>query len=122
MNKCKEFQEIETMTKNEAINEVKLFFKGNKKFIEQAMMLIFSAQDFEKIRKMEFNKDNWNWEKFLSLQIDTKSSIKTLCYRKGNKKYAPTEKSRGNETSHLDEYVFYMAFNGAGIEEYTFIL
>jgi len=105
MRKIKEFQDTKTMTKDEAINEVKKFFRGNKKFIEQATMLIFSTQDFEKIAKMEINKRTWSWENFLRLDINNNYGYKSFCYRKGNKNNTSSDLMEGNKTSDIDEYV-----------------
>lgn len=102
----KEFQEVELMTKEEAISEVKAFFKGNKKFIEQAILLIYSTHYFEKLGNLEITKDDWNWEKYLSITIYSEAGFKHFCYRKGNKKYASTINSvlEGNKTADIDGF------------------
>lgn len=121
MDKVKEFEEVEMMAKEDAINEIKEFFKGNKKFIEQAILLIYSTHHFEKINKLQFIKDNWNWEKLLSISIDTKTGFKQFYYRKGNKKYAPNDERDGNKTYDIDEFSLTIYYSESKkIEEFTF--
>lgn len=117
----KEFKEVESMTKEEAVNEVKAFFKGNKKFIEQAIFLIYSTHHFEKIESLEIAKDDWNWEKYLSISIYSNTGFKSFCYRKGNKKYAPTVEREGNKTSDIDGFKLTVFYSGnAEMEEFEF--
>ncbi|MBB6452017.1 hypothetical protein HNQ94_000438 [Salirhabdus euzebyi] len=119
MDKKKEFDEVEVMSKGEAISEIREFFKGNKKFLDQATLFILSSHHFQKISSMVIHKDNWNWEKFLQICIDTDLGFKHFYYRKGNKKYAPSENRNGNNTHDIHEYgitVYYL--KGGSIEEY----
>lgn len=121
MDKEKEFKEVNMMTKEEAINEINEFFKGNNKFVEQAIFLIYSTHHFEKISRLQFIKDNWNWEKLLNISIDTKTGFKQFCYRKGNKKYATSPKRKGNNTFDIDECVLTVYYSeNQNIEEFTF--
>ena len=119
----KKFDQIESMSKEEAIREIKSFFKGNKKFIDRASMLIYSSNDFEKISSMKIERDNWNWEKFLAISIYTKSGFKNLWYRKGNKKYGPENAKPGqyyNKTSEIEEFCLAVHNSETGnLEEYT---
>ncbi|CAM4108414.1 hypothetical protein [Mesobacillus thioparans] len=98
--------ETRVMSKEEAIKEVKRVFKGNKKYISFCEVMIASSPDFLGINKHEIILNNWNWEKFLSLSIQTKSGFKMIYYRKGNKKYAPANvfKGDGNKTSEIHDY------------------
>ncbi|MFE7152559.1 hypothetical protein, partial [Heyndrickxia sporothermodurans] len=66
-DKEKEFEETKMMSKEDAVNEIKDFFKGNKKFIEQATLMIYSTHHFEKLNRMQLIKDSWNWEKLLNI-------------------------------------------------------
>lgn len=117
----KVFEEIEIMTKDNSINEVKKFFKGNKKFIEQAILLIYSTHHFEKINKLQLINDNWNWEKLFSISIDTQTGFKQFCYRKGNKKYAPSAEREGNKTYDIDEFRLTIYYReNQKIEDFTF--
>lgn len=120
-DKEKRFEEIESMTKEETISEIKKFFKGNKKFIEQSLVLVYSSHDFVKLNAITFITDSWNWEKFMSISIDTKSGFKNLYYRKGNKKYTPSDDRKGNTTHDIDEYgVTIYCKEKKETEEYTF--
>lgn len=120
-DKEKEFKEVESMTKDEAITEIKKFFKGNKKFIEHALVLIYSTHGFVKLNSIKISTDNWNWEKFLSITIDSKLGFKQLYYRKGNKKYASPKIIEGNKTHDIDEYVLTIYYTGVNeTERYTF--
>lgn len=109
------------MTREEAINEIEDFFKGNKKFIEQVILLIYSTHHFEKISTMKIIKNNWNWEKLLSITINTQTGIKEFYYRKGNKKYAPNAQREGNNTYDIDEFNINIYYReNQKIEEFTF--
>ncbi len=97
MDQKKEFKDVDLMTKEDAIKEVKRFFKGNKKFIDMAVSIILSTHHFEKLDSLELMSNNWNWEKFMKITLDTKTGFKQFYYRKGNPKYAP-----GNVAPHLE--------------------
>lgn len=101
-------KETKVMSKEEAIQEVKRMFKGNKKFISYCEVVIASTSDFVGITNCTIEINNWNWEKFLSLNIKTNLGWKHVTYRKGNKKYSPENlrTNEGNATSELNEYIF----------------
>ncbi len=121
MDKVKDFEEVELMTKEEAIYEIKEFFKGNKKFVEHAIFLIYSTHHFEKINKLQLISDNWNWDKLLSITIDTQTGFKQFSYRKGNKKYAPSAEREGNRTSDINGYILTIYYReNQKTEEFTF--
>lgn len=119
-----EFEDIVSMTKEEAIKEVKRFFKGNKKLIGLASSIILSTHHFTKLNSMNFCTDNWNWEKFMRISIDTEIGFKQFGYRKGNKKYAPDKvKSdlEGNKTHNIDEFYLSIYYKeNQKMEDYTF--
>lgn len=119
MKKDKEYEE--SMTKEEAVNEIKRFFKGNKKFIDQVVLLIYSTHNFEKINSLRTIEDDWNWEKFLMVSIDTKNGSKHFYYRKGNKKFAPNDRYKGNDTHEIEEYGINVHYSdGKQVDEFTF--
>jgi len=95
MYEKKEFKDIETMTKEEAVDEVNAFFKGNTKFIDQAKTLIYSTHGFLKIHQMRLGIDFMDWEKCMFLWIDTKFGNKHLAYDKGR---------TGSDTHGIDSY------------------
>ncbi|UII56682.1 hypothetical protein LS684_04245 [Cytobacillus spongiae] len=118
-----EFEDSVSMTKEDAIEAIKKFFKGNKKFIDLASSIILSTHHFNKLNSMDFQTENWNWEKFMKISIDTEIGFKHFCYRKGNKKYAPGNVRadlEGNNTHEIDEFnlVIYYRENQK-LEEYT---
>jgi hypothetical protein len=115
-------EETQVMSKEEAINEVKKVFKGNKKFISFCEVMIASTPDFLGINDYEIQINNWNWEKFLRLSIQTKTGFKMFFYRKGNKKYAP-ENVRiegGNKTSEIHDYTITTYLSGSSEEPETY--
>lgn len=117
----KEFADIDSMSKEEVITEIKSFFKGNKKFIDKAIVLIYSTRNFKKIISLRYQTDNFDWEKYMSINIDAEQGWKMLLYRKGNKKYAATADGRGNKTSDIDEFSIASHARGSSIiEEYKF--
>lgn len=107
-------EETIKMTKQEAIDEVKKIFKGNKNFISYCEVMIASTNGFIGISSYDIQKNNYNWEKLLRLTIDTEQGFKVIFYRKGNKRYSP-EKSRstgGNKTSNIHDYIITTYVNG----------
>ncbi|RRJ54852.1 hypothetical protein EHV15_35350 [Paenibacillus oralis] len=116
------FEEIESMTKEEAINELNKFFKGNKKFLEFASLMIKSTHGFLKINFMNKQIDTWNWEKLLGISISTKIGFKQLYYRKGNEKYKKTDaRLDGNETHEIDGYRLTIYYTDSRkVEEFEF--
>lgn len=118
-----DFEEIESMPKEEAIQKVKLFFKDNKKFVDMATSIILSSHHFIKLGSMDFQTDNWNWEKFMRISIDTELGFKSFIYRKGNKKYAPGNVAahlEGNKTHDIDEFSMIIYYRDEQkSEEYT---
>lgn len=116
-------EDVKVMSKEEAIKEVKKLFKGNKKFISFCEVLIASTPDFLNIDSHEIQLDNWNWEKYLHITINTKSGFKQLSYRKGNKKYSPENSLTGksNKTSEIHDYSIrtYLTGISEDAEKYT---
>lgn len=98
----------ETMTKDQAFQKVKDEFKGNDRFIAYCESAIATSGDFVTISKSEALRDNWSWEKFLTVTIETESGFKMITYRKGNERYSPENvKTReGNHTSEIHDYRF----------------
>ncbi|WP_103110981.1 hypothetical protein [Brevibacillus reuszeri] len=116
------FEEIDSMTKEDAVIASKKFFKGNKKFLDYAIMLIYSTHGFIKVSSMTRNIDTFNWEKLLSISIDTEKGFKQFYYRKGNKKYRKTDnRPDGNETHEIEGYrlIIYDS-NNHNAEEFEF--
>lgn len=102
--KDKAFEDVESMSKEEAIAEIKKHFKGNRRFIDQATLLIYSSHDFIKLNSFTFEVNSWNWQKYMLVSFSTKSGFKMLFSRKGNKRYArSSDRVRGNVTSDIDE-------------------
>lgn len=126
IDKEKKYEQIELMSKEEAVREIEKFFKGNKKFIEQASIIIYSSHNFQKISSMKIIRDNWNWEKLLQLTLDTEFGFKHFCYRKGNKKYGyrpenEENERRYNQTSEIEDFILTIYHKETqNVEEYTF--
>jgi hypothetical protein len=94
--KCEINEELRVMSKQEAIDEVKKVFKGNKKFISFCEVMIASTDNFVGISRTTVETNNYRWEKFLTLSIDFTyckqghknelPGFKTIHYRKGSKR------------------------------------
>lgn len=103
--------EIIKLSKGEAMQQVKKFFKGNKKFIEQVEILIASTDRFVGVEEDSFqmDKNNFRWDKFFKVRICFEYwnegckkfmiGYKVFYYRKGNEKY----KSH-NQTAEIHDY------------------
>lgn len=117
-----EFKNVGSMTKEEAIEHIEKHFKGNKKFIDQTKVFVYSTHGFIKINSMNLQTDNWNWEKFMSITVDTELGFKNFYYRKGNKKYSPENVSsdlKGNKTHDINEFAISVYYSkDQKIEEY----
>jgi hypothetical protein len=101
--------ELNEITKDEAITEIKKYFKGNRKFINYCEIILATTfTDGEPISiTLKKDGDNWNWEKILGFTLSYKEGFKMIHFRKGNMKYAPDNVAaylEGNTTSDIHEY------------------
>jgi hypothetical protein len=115
--------ELNEITKDQALIEVKEYFKGNKKFINYCELILATTFIDDEPISITLKKDgnNWNWKKILGFTLSYKEGFKMLHFRKGNEKYSPSNVAahlEGNKTSDIHEFSITNYVNGES-EDYT---
>ncbi|MFD2681190.1 hypothetical protein [Bacillus seohaeanensis] len=113
----------EITDKNQALIEVKKYFKGNKRFINYCEIILASTFIGDEPISISLKKDgdNWNWEKILGFTLSYKEGFKMIHYRRGNKKYSKDSVAphlEGNTTSDIHEFSITNYVDGKS-ESYT---